>query len=486
MPADSSYDSKQSNSPGLQSGASARQADAAKFIPFRRADLLEMCLADGRLPRRDHGHFRKFCRLLFASYHYQYLQVRETLKDCFASLNPDADTLPRPEGLNGTRGKSRRGDDSQSDGGQNRLFRIFERVLAAANYRPLSRAELARAFEEESLIQLRTKVDFNDFEQMLCYTRGDSFKETVVRKLFFWKRKRSIAVYERLVLMLKFKDAEYFAAKRPGRRQSKQTAMFTPGKLYLYYYKNVPRHDLEVLFPNLETRMTIKDLLLFIIPAIGAAVWLLIKALPQILIITVAIVFFTMGPEILALLDLEEYQIQSAIPVLIALFTVVATLGGFALRQYSNYRRKQIQFQKNITDTLFFRNLAANEAVLHSLVDQAEEEITKEIMLVYYHLLTSKQKLSPPELDLRIEEWMRERFGIRLDFDIHDPIDRLGAFGAIPELADSATKSQSSPRRPAKLRGTAVLIQSDRAGRLNVPTLKAAAKKIDSIWDALF
>lgn len=473
---------------------SSQESSRESFIPFRRSDLLEMCLADGGLSKREHSSFRKFCRVLFASYHYQYLQVRESLKDAFAPLNPDADTRPAPasvtaakSGINAKARPTPGGGSAASEGeDQGRLFSVFERVLTAANYRRLSAAELTRAFEEESLIQLRTQVDFDDFEQMLCYTRGDGFKETAMRKLFFWKEKRRIAVYERLVLMLKFKGEEYFAAKRArsGGRRRKATQNFTPGKLYLFYYKNVPRHDLEVLFPNLETSMTVKDLLLFAIPAIGAAIWLLIKALPQLLIIAVAVVFFTMGPEILALLDLEEYQIQSVVPVMIALFTVVATLGGFALRQYGNYRRKQIQFQKNITDTLFFRSLAANEAALHSLVDQAEEEVTKEIMLVYYHLLRSKRLnragLDAPKLDETIERWMYDSFGVRFDFDIHDPIARLKRFGAIPELAESE-------RSPRKKRGTSVaLIQSDRSGRLSVPTLSAATKKIDRIWDGLF
>lgn len=450
--------------------------DLETFIPYRRSDLLEMCLNDQGLPKREHGNFRNFCRLLFASYHYQFLQVREILKDDFAPINPDTDTRqPEPTTVTDAR---RKNESSQTS--EKRLFQTFERVLKAANYRRLSPEELTLAFEEESLIQLRTKVEFEDFSQMLCYTRGDTFKETIVRKLFFWKENRRIAVYERLVLLLKFKDQNYFAAKHAGQRK-KPVLNFSPGKMYLYYYKNVPRHDLEVLFPNLQTSMTIKDLLLFAIPALGAAIWLMVKALPQLLIIAVAIVFFTMGPEILALLDLEEYRIQGIVPVMITLFTVLATLGGFALRQYGNYRRKQIQFQKNITDTLFFRNLAANEAVLHSLVDQAEEEVTKEIMLVYYHLLGTKQKLTAAELDQKIEDWMRDRFDVRFNFDINDPIARLRRFGEIPELANESPRTAGNKKTK-----TAILIQSNRSGQLTVPPLRAATKKIDQLWDALF
>ncbi len=292
-----------------------------------------------------------------------------------------------------------------------------------------------------------------------------------------------MGVYERLVLMLKFRDQAYFDAKHSGKRR-RPKLNFTPGKLYLYYYKNVPRHDLEVLFPNLETSMSIKDLLLFAVPALGAAVWLVIKALPQLLIIAVAIVFFTMGPEILELLDLEEYRIQGIVPVLIALLTVVATLGGFAMRQYSNYRRKQIQYQKNLTETLFFRNLAAKEAVLHTVADQAEEEVTKEILLAYYHLSASRTKLTPAALDERIEQWMQEHYGLRFDFDIEDPLARLANFGPVSELSDAGA-SGKRPAKTPKARSTA-LIRRDRKDQLQTLSLKQATQALDRLWDALF
>ena len=160
------------SNPASVSTSSQRES----FIPYRRADLLEMCLGDGTLPRKEHGAFRKFCQVLFASYHYQYLKVREELKACFALLNPDADTRALPAaGDSADRAAAR----------QRRLFQVFERVLQAANYRRLSETELERAFQEESLIDLRTQVDFDDFEEFLCYTRGRSVKEVIQKKLFF-------------------------------------------------------------------------------------------------------------------------------------------------------------------------------------------------------------------------------------------------------------------------------------------------------------
>jgi len=61
------------------------------------------------------------------------------------------------------------------------LVTDFETLLARANYVSLSPASLQRAFKEKSLLELNTQVDFNDFDCMVCYCRGDTYKVTEVK-----------------------------------------------------------------------------------------------------------------------------------------------------------------------------------------------------------------------------------------------------------------------------------------------------------------
>ncbi|MEC4852287.1 MAG: hypothetical protein SAJ12_14965, partial [Jaaginema sp. PMC 1079.18] len=131
----------------------------------------------------------------------------------------------------------------------------------------------------------------------------------------------------------------------------------------------------------------------------------------------------------------------------------------------NKYKSKLIRFRKNITDTLFFRNLANNGTTFQSLIDEAEEEECKEIILVYYHLLTSDRPLTAAQLDRRIENWMATRYQTQIDFDINGPIENLEAI-------------QNRRKTP--------LLQRDERGYCHVLPLAEAQAVIDEIWDNIF
>ncbi len=434
--------------------------DREAFIPYRRSDLIDMCLEEGHFSPEEAQKFRQFCEILTAYYHFEFHRTLEVLKDNFAPYNPDRDTKPRTKPT-----------PAQLAELETNLVTAFKTVLESANYNPLSEADLQRAFEEESLVELKTQVDFDDFEQMLCYHRGDVCKITTVKK-FFRKVERTIDVFERVVLLLKFKDTAYFAAKKI----KIENLDFTPGKMYIYLYKNIPKYDLELLFPNIKISMTWKDRLLFGVPAVGAAVPVIIKALPQLLLVIGVILFFTLGPSVARDLGADEEAVHNIMPVLVALLSVVVALGGFAFKQYTNYKNKQIKFQKSVTDTLFFRNLDSNAGVFQALIDAAEEEVSKEIILVYYHLLAQQEPLTAERLDNRIEQWMAEKFGTKIDFDINDPLGRLEIIRG--KLIKAGQDETSAPELS--------LLRRDEQGFLHVLPLDSAKTVLDYVWDNLF
>ena len=433
----------------------ANHSDREAFIPYRRADLIEMCIEDGGLATAEVAQFRQFCEILSAYYHFEFHRSLETLKENFAPFDPDADTLIRQES----------GPDALNER-QIKLVQSFKTVLERANYRPLSEQDLELAFERESLIPLNTKVDFADFEQMVCYYRGDIFRKTTFKRLYFWEEEREVDIFERVALLLKFKPAEYFAAKH----KKTKDLNFEPGKMYVYLYKDIPRYDLELLFPNVRVSMTLKDQVLFGVPAVGAAIGALVRTLPNLLLIAGALLFLISGPEAIRQIGVSEGQVSNIMPVLTATLALVVALGGVAAKQWSTYQNKQIKFQKSVTDTLFFRNLDSNAGVFNALIDAAEEEETKEIILVYYHLLTQPQPLTAAELDDHIETWMGETFGTKIDFDINGPLQNLEKIkGKI---------SEDGPDQP--------LLRRNEAGHLQLLSLAESKRVIDRVWDDLF
>ena len=110
------------------------------------------------------------------------------------------------------------------------------------------------------------------------------------------------------------------------------------------------------------------------------------------------------------------------------------------------------------------------------LVDDAEEEECKEIILVYYHLLTSNTSLTPEQLDSKIETWMEQNFDTKIDFDINGPLNNLTQIkGKI--LSDGKNEEQIPEIS---------LLTYDENGCCQVLSIDNAKKLIDYIWDNMF
>ncbi len=434
--------------------------DREAFIPYSRQNLIQLCLQDSNFSPSQRQKFRDFCELLAAYYHFQLHNTLERLKENYTPFNPDLE-------LKSTVQLSSEEQQQQ----EKQLVVDFQKLLEQGNYFSLSGNNLKAAFEEKSLIELKTQVNLEDFEEFVCYCRGN-MEQTIERKqFFFWKKKVKVDLFQRVALLIKFKDESYFAAKN----LKIDKLNFIPGKIYIYLYKLIPKLDLELLFPNVKISMTVKDRLLFGIPAIGAAIPMLLKIAPEILLI-LAVILYVSGIFTPEGLDVQQEQIDKIVPVLVAVLTIIITMGGFALSRYSNYKKKQIKFQKEVTEKLFYCNLANNAGVFQSLIDAAEEEECKEIILVYYHLLTSNQLLTPEQLDNRIETWMEERFGTKIDFDIDGPLNNLQAIRG--KIIKDGEDEDNWPEFP--------LLSYDEGGNCHVLSLDDAKRAIDYVWDCAF
>lgn len=435
----------------------ASYEDREAYIPYCRNDVIELCLEDGQLSDSQSQQFRDFCHLLAAYYHFMFHAYLERVKYNYSPFNPDLATKQRY-----------RPSSQQLQSMQKELLQDFEYVLERANYVEISHASLERAMTQKSLVDVKTDVDLNDFEQISCYCRGDIYK-TVEEGKFFWKKTKVINLFERVALLMKFKDKRYFLKK--GEKLDELS--FVPGRVYIDLYKNIPKYDLELLFPNIKISMTWKDRLLFGVPAIGAAIPMLLKAIPRITVIIGAILFFVFGTTSLFGISISAQDVKDVMPILTALLSLSMILGSFAYRQYSKYKSKHIEFRKTVTDTLFFKNLANNATVFQCLIDAAEEEECKEIFLVYYHLLVSEKPLTPAELDNRIEEWMEAKFNTEIDFDIKGPIRNLEEI--VGKVQNKHGEWVETP-----------LLWQDNQGRCQVLPLADAKHLVDYIWDNIF
>ncbi len=372
-----------------------------RFIPFRKTDIIEMCINDSRLSKHDQNLFRALCHILGSLIHFEFHHQVEVLKDCYSPFNPDADTR-----LNY--------DYSWKEKKtlQKKLVDSLTAILNAANFQKITETDLEEALKEESLFKIRLRVDFEDFEEVIFYQRGESLKEETLLKFFGLKKEPfRFTNYDRVMIYIKFKEEDFFKAKK------QKTLYFTPGSTIIKLFQNVPKADLEMLFPNSEVRMKTVDKLIIGIPAAVSGIVVIATKLGASILLIASVISFWLG------LTKREVNIEQQ--HLIALALGLATLGGFLFKQVNKFKNRKIMFMKALSDNLYFKNLDNNTGVFHHLVDTAEEEEFKEAILAYYFLLVEDRDLTITELDKTVERWFENKHNCRINFEIEDALEKL-------------------------------------------------------------
>jgi hypothetical protein len=412
----------------------ADKHDRERFIPFRKADIVDMCIADSRLNDGGKKEFREFAQILQSLFHFEFHRRLETLKNCYAPFNPDSDTRLIADISEEEKMRS-----------QKELVAEMTAVLQAANFERITAENLEQALEEESLFKIRLEVDFEDFEGVIFFRRGKSVQHETLRQLYGLRKKEiEFTNYDRVAIYLKFKELAYFEAR------NRKNLMFVPGSTIIKLFQNVPQADLEMLFPNSRVRMKTIDKLVIGVPAAISGIIVVATKLGASLILVGSVIAFWLG------FGREEVELNQK--HLIALGAGLGTLGGFLFRQIGKFKNRKIKFMKALSDNLYFKNLDNNLGVFHHLIDAAEEEEVKEAILGYFFLLTAGRALTRKELDQRIERWFADQWNCDLDFEIEDALQKL-------------------------LRLELVVSNGD---LLEAKPLPEAKKQLDDIWDNYF
>lgn len=388
--------------------AEKHTTNALRFIPFRKTDVIEMCLSTGGLNQQQRQQFRETTSKIQKLFHIAFQTRIESLKDSFSSINPDSDTLTvdLPSTMHN--------DDPV-------FVEQLEALLEKANYEKIKAETVQQALSHNSLIKVRLDVDFNDFSEVLLFARGEHEKQEEISD--FWglrKTKIRFVNYERVVIFIRFN--EQIDVKR------QQALNIQPGGVILKLFKNVPKADLEMLFPNTEIKMRLIDKVLIGVPAVISGGVVLTTKLGGSLIILASLFGFWLG------LKSEPVELdKSALIVLLAGFGAV---GSYLWKQFSNFKNRKLQFVQTLTKNLYFKNLDNNAGVFHRLIDDAEEEECKEAFLAYYFLLQSVNPMTRRELDKSIESWFLKKWDCHINFEIADALDKLLDLGLVSVQKD--------------------------------------------------
>jgi len=89
------------------------------------------------------------------------------------------------------------------------------------------------------------------------------------------------------------------------------------------------------------------------------------------------------------------------------------------------YQNRSLEYQKEISDHFYFRNVSNNSGIFDTLVGSAEDQEFKEATLAYFFLLMAGAPLTKKDLDGRIEDWFRAKHQLDLEFEVEDAVAKL-------------------------------------------------------------
>jgi hypothetical protein len=391
-----------------------------RFIPVTRFALIDRLTRADEWPSGMAEQARRFFRYLDYWRQQQYNAALLDLEQSYEPFNPDTDLLI-----------SRAFTDGERLAMQKRVVKQVEHLLQRANYVRVDPAQVEMIVEDESHYGLDLHVDLKAFEELLIYARGASTRKEqrrVARK-FLRKEEVEVRIFRRLFVLFKLKPEEtrieeVICERGVGRREAEKIvrtlrSMLPPEvkgeSIYMKLFKNIPRSDIEMIFPNTRVKFRLSDKIR--LGVTGGA-----------------------GLGVGAFSAAGKIALAASNPVAAA--GAVAGLGGIAFRQCMNFMNQRQRYMVTLARNLYFHAMADNRGVMVKLAGRAADEDVKEEILLYAAL--AKGAVNHRDLksvDATIEEYLLSSFGVAVNFDLEDALQRLIADGIVSQDPDGTLRA---------------------------------------------
>jgi len=122
---------------------------------------------------------------------------------------------------------------------------------------------------------------------------------------------------------------------------------------------------------------------------------------------------------------------------------------------------------QKFVNRLYFHSLASNASAIDAIIYAADEQEIKEFVLGFIMALKRGDWATEREIDDDAEAWLRDRFGVDVDFESADSLRKLREKNLLE------TRTDQNPD------GTNV-------ERYRVKSLDSALTQMDNEWDSFF
>jgi hypothetical protein len=380
-----------------------------QFIPVRKSDILSALVEEGACKSdEERKKFRRLCDMLAAIYHYDYFQTLERLRNDYYYFSPDV----VPHAALDRVSRDRCYDD---------LVQSLEQVLKDANFTELPHAEIGDAHRRRVGHRVEVEAPLDDFRDVRLWRRGRHTEQCEVADWFGLRRRTAEAeIFGDVVLMVAMKPQGEIGSLRELKTLARRKIV--PGSVLLKYFRNIASGDLNALFPNVRVVMSKRDKLMLGLPAIVGGIPILLK-----IYATVTVLFLVIGFYLGTSASVEDKDIATAFAALGG----ILALGGFVVQQWVKYQWRSLRYQSELTDNVYYRNINNNAGIFDYLIGAAEDQECKEAFLAYYFLHTAAAPPTADELDGRIEAWLRQAFGVEIDFAVNGALGKLEGLGLL-------------------------------------------------------
>ncbi len=382
-----------------------------RFIPLSKRDLLAALVEQGAFSGdEERDRFREFGAMLTSILHYKFSGPGgplERLRDAYHYFSPDVAPYTMLD-----RDKIERCYDD--------FVQSLDAVLKKANFVELAHEDIHDAHRRRPF-RVHVRVPLDDFREVRFYQRGRHTEEFETRDWFgLRRRKRICETYDDVVVLIAVKSSDEINSRREVRALERRKII--PGSVLLKYFRNIACSDLYALFPNVRVVMSNKDKLFLGLPAIAGGIPILWN-----LYATITVLFLVIGVYLGNHASVADKDMKTALTALGGL----AALGGYVVQQWIKYQRQSLKYQIELIDNIYYRNINNNAGIFNYIIGAAEEQESKEAALAYHFLRTAAAPPTAAELDGRIEAWLRDTFGIDIDFDVDDALGKLARLGVL-------------------------------------------------------
>ncbi|MCS7021032.1 MAG: TMEM143 family protein [Gemmataceae bacterium] len=401
----------------------AQYAEREHFIPLRIPDLVDLLCSD-RGPGGNHpldaeeqASFRRFADAAAACVHAQCHAHLQRLKNAYAPFDPDADTRPL-----------RQLSPQERAHACQHLLAEFCHLMERANYIRLNRSEIEQIMQGASDWGVDMDVEWKCFEILEIFVRGKGIGKRLRRRWYrlFKTETVTVPIFQRVVLVVKQK-----AHRRLGRNADTQS-------VFLKLFKDIPQMDIEMLLPGTRLKMPWKARLQLGGSAAG----------------TVGYVGFKLSSTSLSGLT-ATLTGGAGLLGLLTLYTPLALILGYGYKTYASFQTTRQTYMLQLHQSLYYQNLDNNAGVFHRLMDEAEEQELREILLAYFYLWRYAQAdgWTARELDDYVEMDLERRLNMKVDFEIDDALAKLRRLDLVEcrqstsaVATDELLASQTSPQ----------------------------------------